>query len=152
MKVQSSSFPAVEFVRHGAGGGGGLGTALILGFDAGTPSVDDGVTLIFRADNEVDENVNIGAIAAQITDISVGSEDGQLLFFTTSDGVDRIQMVINPEGNVGIGTDSPNEQLEIAGNFRLPATTATTGIIMSDGNPFIHNFGSANFFCRSGCG
>jgi hypothetical protein len=44
------------------------------------------------------------------------------------------------KGNVGIGTTSPNEKLEITGNFRLPATTATTGIIYRDGNRFIHTF------------
>lgn len=45
---------------------------------------------------------------------------------------------------VGIGTTTPNQQLEITGNFRLPATTATAGIIFSDGNRYIHNFGVSN--------
>ena len=49
-------------------------------------------------------------------------------------------------GNVGIGTTSPNEQLEITGNFRLPSSTATSGVIKSGGNRFIHNFGIDNFF------
>ena len=49
-------------------------------------------------------------------------------------------------GSVGIGTITPNEQLEITGNFRLPQSTATDGVIKSDGNRFIHNFGTDNFF------
>ena len=49
-------------------------------------------------------------------------------------------------GNVGIGTTSPNEQLEMTGNLRLPATTATAGIIKMGADRFIHNYGSANTF------
>jgi len=56
-------------------------------------------------------------------------------------------LLLNPGGgNVGIGTFTPTEQLEITGNFRLPVSTATTGIIMSGASPFIHNFGTDNFF------
>jgi hypothetical protein len=47
---------------------------------------------------------------------------------------------------VGIGTTSPNEQLEITGNLRLPATTATTGIIRVGAERFIHNYGTQNTF------
>jgi hypothetical protein len=49
-------------------------------------------------------------------------------------------------GDVGIGTTTPNEQLEITKNFRMPPTTATTGIIKSGTNRFIHNFGTDNTF------
>ena len=59
---------------------------------------------------------------------------------------------ISSEGKVGIGTAMPNEQLEITGNFGLPATTATTGVIKSDGNRFIHSFGSANVFAGINAG
>lgn len=43
---------------------------------------------------------------------------------------------------VGIGTNAPNQQLEITGNFRLPSTTHANqfGIIYKDGNRFIHDF------------
>ena len=45
--------------------------------------------------------------------------------------------------NVGIGTVTPNEQLEITKNFRLPITTSSTvGVIMSGENRFIHNYGT----------
>lgn len=55
-------------------------------------------------------------------------------------------------GNFGIGTMTPNEQLEITGNFRLPPTTAQTGIIKSGVNRFIHNFGLFNFFAGVNAG
>ena len=59
---------------------------------------------------------------------------------------------VNNVGRLGVGTTTPNEQLEITGNFRLPATTATTGIIYSGGNPFIHNYGSWNTFVGEDAG
>jgi len=47
---------------------------------------------------------------------------------------------------LGIGTKTPNEQLEITGNLRLPTSTASVGVIKSGGSPFIHNFGTNNTF------
>ncbi len=55
-------------------------------------------------------------------------------------------------GRVGIGTPNPNEQLEITGNLRFPATTSTTGIIRSGPNTFIHSYGSNNFFAGENAG
>ncbi len=55
-------------------------------------------------------------------------------------------------GNVGIGTTSPNEQLELTGNFRLPPSTASAGVIKSGANRFIHNFGTYNFFAGVNAG
>ena len=43
--------------------------------------------------------------------------------------------------NVGIGTTSPNQQLEITNAFRFPSTTSsTTGVIYKGANRFIHNY------------
>lgn len=53
---------------------------------------------------------------------------------------------------LGIGTQTPNEQLEITGNLRLPISTASAGVIMSGANPFIHNFGNKNTFLGVGAG
>ena len=54
--------------------------------------------------------------------------------------------------NVGIDTATPNEQLEITGNFRLPNSTAGAGVIKSGGDRFIHNFGTDNFFAGVNAG
>jgi hypothetical protein len=60
------------------------------------------------------------------------------------------------DGKVGIGTTAPNEQLEITGNIRFPATTANTGIIKQGANTLIHTFRagglSNNFFAGTNSG
>ena len=57
-----------------------------------------------------------------------------------------------PEIRVGIGTAAPTQQLEITGNFRLPPTTATAGIIFSGPDRLIHTFGNQNFFAGTDAG
>ena len=74
-------------------------------------------------------------------------------YFTASGATNNYAIIVpSTGGNVGIGTTNPNQQLEITGNFRLPASTATTGIIYSAGNRYIHNYGTNNFFAGVGSG
>ena len=56
---------------------------------------------------------------------------------------------------VGIGTSTPTEQLEITGNFNLPSSTATVGVIKFGGVPVIRsfeNFGVFDFFAGPNAG
>lgn len=47
----------------------------------------------------------------------------------------------NTNARLGIGTAAPNQQLEIVGAFRFPATTsATTGVIYKGTTRFLHDF------------
>lgn len=55
-------------------------------------------------------------------------------------------------GNVGIGTTSPDDQLEITGTLRLPATTSTAGMIKVEGDRFIHSYGEGNTFIGKNAG
>jgi len=79
----------------------------------------------------------------------VGNEENDLW---TRDAGNSFTILANSTDNVGIGTFSPNEQLEITENFRIPSTTANTGIIFKDGNTFIHNFGTGNTFVGESAG
>lgn len=62
-------------------------------------------------------------------------QDNGTAFFTATDG-----------GRIGIGTANPNEQLELTGNIRMPATTASAGIIYSGLSTFAHTYGTSNTF------
>ncbi len=56
------------------------------------------------------------------------------------------------QGPVGIGTTTPADQLELTGNLRLPATSATAGIIKLGGHTFLHAFGTSNTFLGDSAG
>ena len=53
---------------------------------------------------------------------------------------------------VGLGTPSPSEQLEITGNFGIPATTADVGQIKQDGENLLHTYGTQNIFLGKSSG
>jgi hypothetical protein len=81
-------------------------------------------------------------------------------FIGTTDAVDWVvktsaleRMRVTSGGFVGIGTNLPNQQLEITQNFRLPNTLAASGIIYSGGYTYIHNFGGvSDFFAGASAG
>lgn len=77
-----------------------------------------------------------------------GNNDFRLFYVPASKTV----WYANSDGKVGIGTATPNEQLEITGNLRLPASTASVGVIKSGADRFMHNFGSDNFFAGVNAG
>ena len=73
-----------------------------------------------------------------------------------ADGNPTDVVFVDNVGRVGIGTTMPAQQLELTGNLQLPATTATggdsSGMILSGGERFIHNFGGHNFFAGVNAG
>ena len=83
---------------------------------------------------------------------------GSKLFFGTSNnylsGITNLTsvMILNHDGNLGIGTTAPKQQLELTANLRLPPTTPDVGSYFSGEDRFLHNFGTENTFLgiRSG--
>ena len=66
-----------------------------------------------------------------------------LNFGTIANGTTTLEdrMIIDQNGHVGIGTNTPNQQLEITAAMRMPATTtSTTGVIYKGANRFIHDY------------
>lgn len=89
-------------------------------------------------------DINAGEMRGNATENWSASAHGTSLNFgTIANGTTTLvdRMIINQNGNVGIGTTSPNQQLEITAAMRMPATTtSTTGVIYKDANRFIHNY------------
>lgn len=119
---------------------------------AAVDSVESGAL----ADNSVTSAKISGPIAAGKLDLSgVVAKSGDTMTGTLNLPANGLTVGTNQlavtGGKVGIGTATPNEQLEITGNLRLPPTTATTGIINTGANTLIHTYGTYNFFagqCR----
>jgi hypothetical protein len=61
-------------------------------------------------------------------------------------------LLYNTNQRIGIGTSNPNQQLEITGNFRLPASSATVGNFYKGSNVFIHNKGTDNIYVGENSG
>ena len=51
--------------------------------------------------------------------IGTMGDDSNLQFYTARNGTDTERLRIDSDGNVGIGTDSPNSELEVAGDIGL---------------------------------
>jgi trimeric autotransporter adhesin len=87
------------------------------------------------------QSVEIGARTTEAwTTTAHGSSMG---FKTVPNGsiTAATRMTIDQNGNVGIGTTTPAQQLEITAAMRMPATTSsTTGVIYKGTNRFIHDY------------
>ncbi len=99
-------------------------------------NLNSAATLGFRV-------INADTITGKITNTRVAPGDYSLYMGPYASFQ---AMTIRTSGKVGIGTTTPNEQLEITGNFRLPATTATTGIIKQGADTLLHTKGAGNVF------
>jgi hypothetical protein len=75
--------------------------------------------------------------------LTLSEISGDIHFYTAGNNE---RLTIKNGGNIGIGTSNPNERLDLVGNLRLPASTATTGIIKVGADRFIHNYGPNSTF------
>lgn len=76
--------------------------------------------------------------------LDAGATDTGAIILRTapSGGAIAERLRVTAQGQVGIGTNNPQEQLELTGNLRLP----TAGIVKLGADRFLHAFGSLNPF------
>ena len=74
--------------------------------------------LDFRGYNSASEDTRYVIMTAKAEDVTNGTEDGSLTFSTMTAGTATKTLTLN-SSNVGIGTDSPDNKLEIVGSNAL---------------------------------
>jgi hypothetical protein len=111
-------------------------------------TVGGGASIIFGTSASLGTATNYNAkIEGVRSSLDNGSSD--LKFYTThvtNDGVASVQrMVIKDSGNVGIGTTSPAQKLDVNGNIKMTNTAATTDtdkFVVSDSGVLKYRTGS----------
>lgn len=106
--------------------------------------------VVFQTNNSVGFYYFTGADWQWLNEqkVSGAGNDGQVAFwfdYLALDGDDNL-FWDNTNKRLGLGTTTPDQQLELTGNLKLPATTASTGIIYAGSLPILHNFGTMNNF------
>ena len=98
----------------------------------------------FAGDDGTDSYISeISKIESVVTDATNGSEDGDLLFYTSTNGNSTEKVRINSSGSVGIGTTNPEYALDIqSGNLRLKRSGSNDSAIYFGNSTDNYIFGS----------
>ena len=98
----------------------------------------------FAGDDGTDSYISeISKIESVVTDATFGSEDGNLLFYTSTNGSSTEKVRIDELGRVGIGTTDPDYALDIqSGNLRLKRSGSNDSAIYFGNSTDNYIFGS----------
>ncbi|NTW31702.1 MAG: tail fiber domain-containing protein [Bacteroidetes bacterium] len=103
-------------------------------------------TLYFSEINDGSDYPDVGRILPVLIDATVGGEDSRLDFQTAYNSVLGTRVSIDNVGNVGIGTTSPAQKLDIAGTIKLTGNIikTTDWLYLSglNGNVFVQGTGT----------
>ena len=105
------------------------GVQLSLRATSASPADDDKLAVLdFSGKDDGNNNTTYAQIRSHSRDVSNGSESGDITFHTRNAGTFDERLRIQHDGNVGIGTTSPSEQLHIS------SATTTNGLLISSTN------------------
>ena len=109
------------------------GPDVVLYRSSASPAdADDLGRIAFRGRNDADQDINYANVIGEAIDVSDGNEDGALRFNTYLTGVSTETMVLR-SANVGIGTATPAELLEISATGDAAMQFQSTATSLSGG-------------------
>jgi hypothetical protein len=113
--------------------GGYTSTGEVIRVTNGYPAANNNTAgIMFNLNNSSSTLVNVAEVKGVITNINSSAYAGALTFLTSSNAAPAERMRIDNLGNVGIGTTSPAQKLDVAGNVKLTGTGAS--IYFPDGS------------------
>ncbi len=62
------------------------------------------------------------------------------------------RMSIASDGNVGIGTTTPVQKLDVNGNINIPSSSSTAGALYQNNSRLLHTYGTSNIFLGGNSG
>jgi len=91
-----------------------IGANIHLEKDSASPADNDFCgEITWVGSNDNNQQPSFGSISVQMTDVSDGTEDGDMIFKTSGAGTFAERMRILSDGKVGIGTASPSAPLHV---------------------------------------
>jgi len=93
-----------------------IGANIHLEKDSASPADNDFCgEITWVGSNDNNQQPSFGSISVQMTDVSDGTEDGDMIFKTIGAGTFAERMRITSTGNLGIGESAPHEKVHVTG-------------------------------------
>ncbi|TSC68499.1 MAG: cell wall surface anchor family protein, partial [Parcubacteria group bacterium Gr01-1014_66] len=108
-----------------------------LGVNSGPAAANIGVSMLFRAMNSASSTAQAASIVGLLSNVTSGSEAGQLAFYTRTNGASlQERMRIDNTGGVGVGTSTPSQEFAVQGDImtQFNVTATTNGVCHSGDN------------------
>jgi len=134
--VSASDFEVARFESTNANADGAY---VELVANSSSPADNDILGILnFKGNNDASQLTTYAQIRVLATDVTDGTEDGDITFHTRSNGSFGERVRINSSGQVGINTSSPNYRLDVretTGNgLRVKAGDDSSDIALSVGS------------------
>ena len=114
VKSTAASKPVVK-IENQQGGANPVSIQMVR--DTNTPADDDAIGQIdFRSKNSADTEKLYAYIAGKSTDVTNGTEDGEIQLYTMNNGV-LVPVMTLQSGKVGVLTQDPDHHLSVAGDI-----------------------------------
>jgi len=125
VRIKTPNYVPLEAERTHVTTNSVLGVIQLHGTSTGNMADNFGA----RIDFNIEDNAGVSNEIAHIGAVRDGADDsGKIQFWTEEAGVDGVKMVIQPDGNVGIGTNTPNSELTVNGVIEVSKVGNTSTI------------------------